>query len=125
MATSNRLRATIDDDHREHIETIAAKEDVAEPEAERIVVKEGLASLGFIERPTDAHDLFLWYARRMGLTLGFTGLVCMGYGVFAPRIWSVIGFGLLLTGFLSIAVVDGVSEYNRENKRTVGASTHE
>lgn len=116
MATSNRLRATIDEDHREHIETIADAENVDGTEAERIVVKEGLASLGFIERPTDGHELFLWYTRRMGLTLGFTGLVCMGYGVFAPRIWSVIGFGLLVTGFLSVAIVDGVSEYSGQEQ---------
>lgn len=81
-------------------------------DAERMAVKEGLQAMGYVERPTDAADLFRWYLRQMGFILGLGGLISMGYGVFGERLFSIIGFGLLLAGFLFLALELGLEHYD-------------
>lgn len=109
MAVDTRLRARVQPSHAEHIDHLAEHEfDGVQVEAERRIVKEGLVSLGYIERPTEARELFLWYLRRIGLMLGFVGLILMGYGIFGARLFSILGFGLLLGGFLFVALEEGI-----------------
>lgn len=77
--------------------------DIPETEAERVVVREGLASLGYVEKPVEMADVLLRYARMGGSVLGFVGLILIGYGLFGPASFRFIGFGLLLAGFGLIA----------------------
>lgn len=112
MAPDNQLRARVAPSHAEHISEIAEDRfDGEHTEAERLVVKEGLESLGYEDRPTEASELMLYYLRRIGLVLGFVGLIMMGYGVFGPRSWGVVGFGLLMAGFLFLALEEGLAAY--------------
>jgi len=119
MAAQNRLRASIDDSHDDYLEEIVDQRDTSRPEAERTVVKEGLVSLGYIPKPTEAHELLLYYVRRIGLTLGFGGLAVMGYGVFGSRIFSLIGFGLTLGGFLLVALEEFLDFHSDQMDLTV------
>lgn len=112
MRPDNQLRARVAPSHADHISTIANDRFNGEKsEAERYVVREGLESLGYEDRPTEAAELMLYYLRRIGLILGFVGLILMGYGVFGPRSWGVIGFGLLMGGFLFLALEEGLAAY--------------
>lgn len=108
MATNYQLRARIEASHAEHIDEISEDRDITETEAERVVFREGLESMGYVERPTAPHELFLWYVRRIGLVLGLVGLISIGYGIFGSRLFSLIGFGLTLIGFLLVAVADAL-----------------
>lgn len=113
MAPDNQLRARVQPSHADHISEIAEDRfDGEQTEAERYVVKEGLESLGYEDRPTDAAELLLYYLRRIGLMLGLVGLIMMGYGVFGPRSWGIIGFGLLLGGFLFLFLEEGLAAYS-------------
>jgi len=111
MATENRLRARVKEPEAESIEEIQDEKDIERTEAERMVFREGLHSLGYSERPTEAHEMLLYYTERIGLTMGFVGLIMIGYGVFGPRMWSVSGFGITLGGFLLVAVQAFLGEY--------------
>lgn len=117
MATDNRLRAKVPPSHSECITTFAEDRfGGSETEAERALIKEGLAAEGYLERPTDRAELFLWYVRRIGLILGFVGLISIGYGVFGSRLFSIIGFGLTLGGFLMVALTDGLDAFGRRRE---------
>lgn len=111
MATKDRLTARLRPSMAEQIESFAEDHDLDDPEAERELVQEGLESYGYLDRPTDPAELLLWYLRRIGLLLGLVGLIMIGYGVFGPRSWGVIGFGLLLGGFLFVALEEGIRTY--------------
>lgn len=104
MAADNQLQARIQPSHAECITDIATQRDIAETEVEREVVREGLAAMGYVSRPTNGLDLFEWYLRRIGLVLGVVGIIMMGFGVFWPRIYSLLGFSLLIGGFLFVAL---------------------
>lgn len=118
MAPDNQLRARVRPALAGHINDIADDRfDGQQTEAERYVVKEGLESLGYIDRPEDAAKLMLYYLRQIGLLLGLVGLICMGYGAFGPRSWSVIGFGLLLAGFLFLALEEGLAAFGSWSTR--------
>jgi hypothetical protein len=69
------------------------------PDAERAVVREGLAAMGYVEHPVEAGELLLQYARKGGGVLGVAGLIFIGYGLFGAAIFRFLGFGLLLAGF--------------------------
>ena len=113
MATDNQLRARVDPSHAERIDTLAREQSEGErTEAERKAIEEGLRSLGYLERPVERHELLLWYVRRVGIGLGFLGLVSMGFGVFGARVFSLVGFGLALGGFLLVAVEEFLDEYS-------------
>lgn len=117
MATDNQLRARVKPSEAEYLDSIATTLDEDRAEAERKVIEEGFAALGYIDRPTKPHELLLWYVRRIGLVLGFVGLILMGYGVFGPRLFSLIGFGITLSGFLLVALegfLDAYSESSQE-----------
>lgn len=103
MASNNQLRARVSDRRIEQIGSVATDRDISESEAERVLVREGLASLGYIDRPIDAEELLLYYARRIGTVLGFVGLILVGYGIFGSAAFRYMGFGLLLVGFAGIA----------------------
>lgn len=103
MATDNQLRARVPDTHVEQIRTIAGDRQIAETEAERVVVREGLASLGYIEKPTDAGEMLLHYARKIGSLLGLVGLILIGYGIFGVPMARFVGFGLVLSGVAAMA----------------------
>lgn len=119
MATDTRLRARIQPSHAEHIEDYADAQGFEKRvDAEREIVKTGLEAIGYIDRPTEGHEVFLWYVRRIGLVLGFVGLIVMGYGVFGPRINSIVGFGLLLTGFLFVALEEFIAAWARRRSST-------
>lgn len=112
MATGNQLRARLPPSHAKHIESIAEDEfDGAEAEAERQVVKEGLESLGYVDPPTDPHEVLLYHVRRIGLLLGFVGLIAIGYGIFGPRTYSLIGLGMTIIGFLLIALEETLGHF--------------
>lgn len=111
MATENRLRARVKEPEADSIEEIKEKRDIERTDAERIVFREGLESLGYAQKPTESHEILLYYTERIGLVLGFVGLIMIGYGVFGPRLWSVVGFGITLGGFLLVAVQAFLSEY--------------
>jgi hypothetical protein len=117
MATENRLSARIKTSRDELLDEVEEDHGVCRAEAERVVLKEGLATLGYIERPTEAHVRLLWYVRRVGMLLGFVGLAAMGYGVFASRASSVIGFGLTMGAFLLVAVAEGLETYTEAGER--------
>lgn len=118
MAADNQLRARVNPSHAEHIGEIANDRfDGQETEAERFVVKHGLEALGYEQRPTEASEVMLFYLRQIGLLLGLVGLICIGFGVFWPRVWSIIGFGLLLGGFLFIALQEGLRSYTDWGER--------
>lgn len=103
MATDNQLRARLKASQDEYISSLADEMD-SRADAERKVIDKGLEALGFIDRPTEAHELLLWHVHRIGLVLGFAGLVMVGYGVFGPRTFSLVGYGVTLGGFLLVAV---------------------
>jgi len=111
MSSEQRLRARLDEPHAECVKTLKQERDIERADAERIVVREGLESLGYTEKPTEAHEMLLFYTERIGLVLGFVGLIMIGYGVFGPRLWSVIGFGITLGGFLLVAVQTFLGAY--------------
>lgn len=111
MATENRLRARVKESEADSIENIKEEHDIERTDAERIVLRQGLESLGYTEKPAEAHEILLYYTERIGLVLGFVGLIMIGYGVFGPRLWSVIGFGITLGGFLLVAVQAFLSEF--------------
>lgn len=115
MATDNRLRATVDPAQDEHLSSLEDERDLKRTEAERLVVEEGLESLGYVERPTQAHELLLWYVRRIGLILGFAGLILLGYGIFGPRTYSFMGFGITLSGFLLVLLEGLLDAYTQAN----------
>lgn len=119
MATENRLRARVKEPEADSIEEIKEERDIDRTDAERIVFREGLESLGYSERPTEAHEVLLYYTERIGLTLGFVGLIMIGYGVFGPRLWSLIGFGITLGGFLLVAVQAFLSKYLPANEVSI------
>lgn len=113
MATENRLRASIDPAHQEHLSEVEAEIQEEYPhlerprtEAERKVFEAGLEALGYVERPRDAATLFLWYARQIGYVLGLVGLILIGYGIFWGQLVQVIGLGLLILAFPMIAAWD-------------------
>ena len=103
MASDNQLRARVPESHVEQIRQVSKDRDIAETEAERVVVREGLTSLGRIERPAETSKLVVYYAKQIGMILGFVGLILVGLGIFGSNLFSYIGFGLLLAGFGSIA----------------------
>lgn len=111
MATENQLRARINPSHAERISDIARDRDTAETDVEREVVEAGLESLGYLSRPTERHELWLYYARFAGLSLGLAGLAAMALGVFWGQITGIYGFSLLIVGFLIVATVDGLEAY--------------
>lgn len=111
MATDNQLRARLDAKQDDSLSSIKSEKSVSRAEAERIVIEEGLESLGYLEKPTEPHEILLYYVERMGLVLGFVGLIMIGYGVFGPRSWSFIGFGITLGGFLLVAVKTFLDAY--------------
>ena len=108
MATENRLRATMESKYIELIDSLADERGESRLDAERAAVKEGLRSLGHLERPTAPHELYLFYINRIGLVLGFCGLIMIGYGIFGLRLWSYIGFGLTVMGFLLVALAEAL-----------------
>lgn len=99
MGTENQLRARIPDAHMELIRQVSQHRDIPETEAERVVVREGLTALGYVERPIEPGDVLLQYARKGGSVLGFAGLILVGYGLFGAASFRFLGFGLLLAGF--------------------------
>lgn len=112
MATDNRLSARVGDSRDELLSEVAEERDGdTRADVEREALEEGLAALGYIERPTEPHVRLLWYVRRIGVLLGFVGLAALGYGVFGPRLSSLVGFGLTMGAFLLIAVAEGLSAY--------------
>jgi hypothetical protein len=115
MATDNRLTARVQPSHADRISSVAEDREIPETEAERVVVREGLASLGYVEKPSEDSELLLYYVRRIGLVLGFVGLILVGYGIFGPRVFSVIGFGLVLAGFVGVALEEFLRQYGDDN----------
>lgn len=103
MATDNRVRVRVRPDYADSIERFAEDEGMDEPDAQRKIIEEGLASLGYVDRPTARHELLLWYARKIGLLLGFVGLILIGYGIFGARLFSIVGFAVLLSGFVFLS----------------------
>lgn len=99
MASQNQLRARVPDAHVELIREVSIDRDITETEAERVVVREGLTALGYVERPIEPGDVLLRYARKSGSVLGFVGLILVGYGLFGAASFRFLGFGLLLAGF--------------------------
>lgn len=111
MASQNQLQARIPTDYADTITSVARSREVPETDVEREVVEAGLESLGYLSKPTERHELWLYYARFVGLALGLAGLATMALGVFWGQITGVYGFSLLLIGFLVIATVDGLNAY--------------
>lgn len=113
MATENRLRAKVPPSHAQYITEIADEEfDGSETEAERAVVKEGLGGFGYdVDRPETDAGLWLYYIRFIGQALGLSGLAALALGVFWGQMAGIYGIGLLIIGFLIVAVVDALDRY--------------
>lgn len=104
MASSNQLRARVPPDHIEKIEDVSEDRDIGETEAERAVVRAGLIRLGYLdENDTVPESEYLRRVRMSGMSLGLTGLIAIGYGLFGISTFRYIGFGVLLCGFALIA----------------------
>lgn len=99
MATENQLRARVPPEHVDLIGQVSNDRDISETEAERVVVREGLAALGYVSQPVEPAEVLLKYARKSGSVLGFVGLILIGYGLFGPAVFRFTGFGLVLSGF--------------------------
>jgi len=100
MSGENRLRATLDDKQAGALDKAEQDRFDDRTHAERQLVERGLQDLGYLETPDTPHREFLWVVNRAGLGLGAVGLMAIGVGIFGPRIASVIGYGVTLTGFL-------------------------
>lgn len=103
MASDNQLRARVPEAHVKLIERVSQDRGIGETDAERIVVREGLAAMGYVEVPVRIEDQLLTYARRGGSVLGFVGLILIGYGLFSSATFRLVGFGLVVAGFGLIA----------------------
>lgn len=110
MAADNQLRARLKPTHTEKIDEIAEQRGTERVNVEREVIEEGLVAMGHVDRPSDGADLLLWYVRRVGLVFGVVGLIMLGYGVFGPRSFSIVGFSLVVAGFGFIAA----EEFSKE-----------
>jgi len=107
MASDNQLRARVPDRQIESIRDLSKEREITETDAERVVVREGLASLGYLEEPTDPAGLLVDYANKSGMTLGLAGLILIGWGLLGAPLFRFLGFGLVLLGFALI----GGAEY--------------
>ncbi len=108
------MTATVPDEHGESLETAAEDRFDSRPQAERKTVEAGLQTLGYLEQPDKPHEQLLWVVNRVGLLLGFIGLVTIGVGIFGPRMASFAGFGLTLGG-LSLLVVEAALDQQSES----------
>lgn len=121
MASGNKLSARVPGSHAEKITQMSNDLDIAEPDAERKLIKEGLASMGYVNKPHESFELLLYYLRRIGLVLGIVGLILIGYGIFGPRQWSFAGYALVLTGFLGVALEGFLHEYETRTNGKEGS----
>jgi len=103
MASDNRLRARVSESKLQRIQTLAEDREIKETDAERAVVRAGLQRLGYLDEPVDPQERFLSIARKSGNLLGLVGLIVIGYGLFGSFAFRLLGFGLLLVGFGTIA----------------------
>jgi len=103
MATDTRLSAIVPTHHINQLRTYADDHNINVTDAEREIIKQGLAANGYLETPTTPTELLTHYTRITGNILGFVGLIMIGYGIFGATLFSYIGFGLVLTGFSAIA----------------------
>jgi hypothetical protein len=121
MGSDNQLRARVPNSHADLIEQVSKDRGIQETDAERIVVRNGLAAMGYVETPTAPSEQLLTYARRGGNVLGLVGLIFIGYGLFGAAAFRFIGFGLVLAGFGMIAG----AEFGPAVKARFGANSQE
>lgn len=117
MAYESRLTAHVPGSVGDQIQEVADDEEVEKTEAERIVVREGLKSLGYVEQPKTPAETVLYHTKRIGYVLGFVGLILIGYGIFGTMLFRWWGFGLTLVGLGMIMTADLLAEYVLDNGR--------
>lgn len=119
MSGKTRLTATVPEEHGDWLDKAEEDRFDSRTHAERKAVEEGLRRLGYLDEPDQPHEQLLWVVNRVGLGLGFIGLIAVGIGVFGPRVSSVVGFGLTLGGFILLLVEAALDEQSESLMETI------
>lgn len=119
MRNDNQLSARVRPSSQEALEQLATDRDMELPDAERAAIREGLESYGYTEKPLNGADVLLYYVRRIGILLGFVGLIVIGYGIFGSRLFSYAGFGLVFVGFVMVALEGFLRDYGGGEEEVV------
>jgi hypothetical protein len=114
MSTGKRLTATVGEDPADALDKAEEESFGSRTQAEREALKRGLQEMGYLDRPDEAHEQLLWVVNKVGLGLGFVGLLAIGVGIFGPRLASFVGFGVTLGGML-LLVVEAVLEEHTDS----------